>query len=227
LIYILYTQLWHSRDVSPRPYNSPRRIVAATKTRGRIVAAAAAILGTAEGIRGFSLQAVAEKAGVTRLTVYNQFGSRRALLEAVFDDMAARGGLHRIPAVMAAPDPLAGLLQVIAIFCDFWSFNPAALGPLHAAGASDPEFGASVGERNERRRRLLSVLVRRVAKDCKLRPKAQGDLIDVLFALTSFPFFSQLTAEGRSAEAACSLIQGLATDAVRRAMKQEMPVSAD
>jgi AcrR family transcriptional regulator len=219
--------LWHWHDVSPRAYNSPSRNVAATKTRARIVAAAAAILGTAEGIRGFSLQAVAENADVTRLTVYNQFGSRRALLEAVFDDMAARGGLHRIPAVMASPDPQAGLLQVIAIFCDFWSFDPDALGPLHAAGASDPEFGASVRERNERRRRLLSVLVRRVAKDRKLRPKAQGDLIDVLFALTSFPFFSQLTTQGRIADAACSLIQGLATDAVRRAIKQEMPVGTD
>ena len=65
----MYIQMWHSRDVSPRAYNSPRRTVAATKTRARIVAAAAAILGTAEGIRGFSLQAVADKAAVTRLTV--------------------------------------------------------------------------------------------------------------------------------------------------------------
>jgi len=223
----VYIQLWHWHDVSPRAYNSPGRIVAATKTRQRIVAAAAAILGTAEGISGFSLQAVADKAGVTRLTVYNQFGSRRALLEGVFDDMAIRGGLHRIPGVMAGSDPQAGLRQVIAIFCDFWSFGCDALGPLHAAGASDPEFGTSVRERNERRRRLLSVLVRRMAKDRKLRPKALGDLIDVLFALTSFPFFSQLTAQGRSAEAACSLIQGLATDAVWRSMKEEIPVGAD
>jgi len=223
----VYIQMWHSRDVSPRAYNSPRRTVAATKTRARIVAAAAAILGTAEGIRGFSLQAVADKAAVTRLTVYNQFGSRRALLEAVFDEMAARGGLHRIPEVMAGSDPQAGLLQVIAIFCEFWSFGSDALGPLHAAGASDPEFGASVRDRNERRRHLLSVLVRRMANDRKLRPKALGDLIDVLFALTSFAFFSQLTAGGRPAAAACGLIQGLATDAVHRAMKQEMPVRAD
>ena len=164
---------------------------------------------------------------MTRLTVYNQFGSRRALLEAVFDEMAARGGLHRIRAVMAGPDPQAGLLEVIAIFCDFWSFGCYALGPLHAAGASDPEFGASVHERNERRRRLLSVLVRRMVEGRNLRPKAQGDLIDLLFALTSFPFFSQLTAGGRTASAACGLIQGLATDAVRRAIKQKMAVSAD
>src|SRR5262249_44498651 len=106
-----------------RAYNSPGRSHAAAKTRARIVSAAAAILGTAEGISGFSLQAVAKKAGVTRLTVYNQFGSRRALLEAVFDDMAVRGGLHRIPSIMAGADPQAGLLEVISIFCDFWSFG--------------------------------------------------------------------------------------------------------
>jgi AcrR family transcriptional regulator len=223
----MYIQLWHSRDVSPRAYKSPRRTVAATQTRERIVAAARTILGTAEGISGFSLQAVAEKAGVTRLTVYNQFGSRRALLEAVFDDMAVRGGLHRIPGIMAGSDPQAGLLEVISIFCDFWSFGSDALGPLHAAGASDLEFGASVRERNERRRRLLSVLVRRMAADRKLRPRMLDDLIDVLFALTSFPFFSQLTARGRSAQAACDLIQGLATHAVRRALGVAYAVGAD
>ncbi|HKF07470.1 MAG TPA: TetR/AcrR family transcriptional regulator [Xanthobacteraceae bacterium] len=204
--------------MSPRTYNSPSRSFAATKTRARIVSAAAAILGTPEGISGFSLQAVAEMAGVTRLTVYNQFGSRRALLEAVFDDMAVRGGLHRIPGIMRGSDPQAVLLEVISIFCDFWSFGSDALGPLHAAGASDPEFGASVRERNERRRRLLSVIVRRMAADRKLRSRVLDELIDVLFALTSFPFFSQLTPRGRSTQAACDLIQGLATDASRRAL---------
>jgi len=204
--------------VSPRSYRSPRRAAAATRTRARIVVAAAALLGSRKGIGGFSLEAVARKAKVTRLTVYNQFGSRRALLEAVFDERAVRGGLHRIAEAMAASDPHAGLLQVIAIFCDFWSFDPGALGRLHAAGASDPEFDASVRERNERRRRLLSVLVGRMAEGARLRPRARGDLVDVLFALTSFPFFSQLTAGGQTATAACGLIQGLAADAVRRTM---------
>ena len=204
--------------MNPRPYRSPRRDAAATRTRARIVAAAAALLGAPEGIGGFSLEAVARKAGVTRLTVYNQFGSRSALLEAVFDERAARGGLHRIAEAMAASDPHAGLLQVIVIFCDFWSYDPRALGRLHAAGASDPEFDASVRERNERRRRLLSVLVGRMAEGVHPRPKGLGNLIDVLFALTSFSFFSQLTAGARTAKAACGLIQGLARDAVRRTM---------
>ena len=94
--------------MSPRRYESPRRNAAAARTRRRIVAAAAAILGAAEGIGEFSLEAVAKKASVTRLTVYNQFGSRRALLEAVFDERAARGGLHRIADVMAGADRVTG-----------------------------------------------------------------------------------------------------------------------
>ncbi|MBV8841133.1 MAG: helix-turn-helix transcriptional regulator, partial [Alphaproteobacteria bacterium] len=78
--------------MSPRRYNSPGRDAAAAQTRERIVAAAAGILATAEGMPDFSLEAVAKAAGVTRLTVYNQFGSRRAVLEAVFDQVALRGG---------------------------------------------------------------------------------------------------------------------------------------
>jgi AcrR family transcriptional regulator len=212
--------MWQSGDVSPRSYRSPRRDAAATQTRERITAAAAAILGAPEGIGGFSLEAVAKKARVTRLTVYNQFGSRRALLEAVFDQRAARGGLHRIAEAMAGSDPHAGLREVIAIFCDFWSFDPGALGQLHAAGASDPEFDASVRERNERRRHLLAVLVGRIAGGSELHSQTRGDLVDVLFALTSFPFFSQLTAGKRPPDVACHLIQGLASDAVRRALGQ-------
>jgi AcrR family transcriptional regulator len=206
--------------VSPRPYRSPRRAAAATKTRARLLAAAAAILGAPAGIGGFSLEEVARKAGVTRLTVYNRFGSRRALLEAVFDERAARGGLHRLAKAMAASDPHAGLLQVIAIFCDFWSYDPRALGRLHAAGASDPEFDASVRERNERRRSLLLALVGRMAVGLSPPRDAVHDLVDVLFALTSYPFFSQLTAGRRTADAACRLIQGLAMEAVRRMMER-------
>jgi AcrR family transcriptional regulator len=206
--------------VSPRPYKSPRRSAAATQTRQRIVAAAAAILGTTEGIGGFSLEAVARKAGVTRLTVYNQFGSRSAVLEAVFDERAVRGGLQRIAQAMASSEPRAGLLRVITIFCDFWSFDPGTLGLLYAAAVSDPELGASIHERNERRRRLLTVLVGRMTEIQKLRPKALGDLVDVLFALTSFSFFSQLTAEGRTTRAACQLIQALALETVRLVAKE-------
>src|SRR5215468_10679020 len=175
--------------MSPRPYRSPRRRVAAKRTRARLLKAARAMLAAPDGI---SLDAVAKKAGVTRLTVYNQFGSRRALLEAVFDDMAERGGLDRIREAMASPDPHAALQQIVAIFCDFWSRAPATLWRLHAANASDPELAESLSAHNERRRRLLSVLVDRMSG----RERRSHEAVHVLFALTSISF-SELAAERR------------------------------
>ncbi len=206
--------------MSPRPYNSPGRDAAASQTRERIVAAAAAILGSAKGVEEFSLEAVAKAAGVTRLTVYNQFGSRRAVLEAVFDVVAVRGGLHRLAEAMTDPDPHTALARIITIFCAFWSFDPGALGLLHAVGSSNPEFAESISARNERRRKLFSGVVRRIAEDTPMRPRAQRDLVDVLFALTSFAFFAQLTTGGRGADAACRMVQELAQDAVRRATEE-------
>src|SRR5262245_51487835 len=99
--------------MTSRRYRSAIREAAANATHARIIAAARAILGSPKGIAGFSLDAVARKARVTRLTVYNQFGSRRALLESVFDDMATAGGLHRIQEAMAATDPHDALLRIV------------------------------------------------------------------------------------------------------------------
>jgi AcrR family transcriptional regulator len=203
--------------MSPRPYRSSRRRVATERTRARLLKAASAMLAARNGI---SLDAVAKRAGVTRLTVYNQFGSRRALLEAVFDDMAERGGLHRIREAMANPDPHMALRLIVAIFCDFWSVHRGALWRLHAASATDPEFEESLHARNQRRRHLLSALVDRMIEGGDKRPEVVTELVDLLFALTSVAFFWELTAGGRKTNAARRLIQALAADAVRRALSE-------
>src|SRR2546421_6026168 len=113
-----------------RAYHSLKRDSEAEKTRARIVSAATRHLRSASGLKSLSLESVAAEAGVTRVTVYKQFGSRRGLLEAVFDDVARRGGLHRIPQAMAEKDPRVALRQVIAIFCDFWYFNRKTMGQI-------------------------------------------------------------------------------------------------
>jgi AcrR family transcriptional regulator len=200
--------------MSPRPYRSPRRRVTAERTRARLLKAASAMLGGRDSV---SLDAVAKKAGVTRLTVYNQFGSRRALLEAVFDDMAERGGLRHISEAMANPDPHEALWQVVLIFCGFWSIHSSALWRLHAATATDSEFEESLRGRNERRRHLLSVIVGRMNQAGFMRAEVVAELVDVLFALTSVSFFCELAASGRNTDVTCRLIQALAKGAVQKA----------
>src|SRR5215813_6239261 len=111
-----------------RTYHSPKRKSAAERTRGRILRTAARLVRSGTGLAGLSLESVAEQAGVTRATVYNQFGSRRGLLEAVFDHIGKRGGLHRIRQAMAEEDPRVALQGIVAIFCDFWYFNRKVMG---------------------------------------------------------------------------------------------------
>jgi AcrR family transcriptional regulator len=203
--------------LTSRSYKSTRRTAAASATRDRILAAAAALLGEVGGVPRFSLESVAKAAAVTRFTVYNQFGSRSALLEAVFDHRALAAGMSRLPEVMAEVDALSGLQRLIGVFCDFWAHDHDLIARLHSVGASDPEFSQAVHARNKRRRAALSTLINRMVISGVVRDAGAPELIDVLFALTSFSFFTELTEAGRPVENVCRIIRNLSADAVRRA----------
>ena len=187
-----------------RAYVSSVRTAAAAEKRDRVIDAAARVLREDASISSFSLDGVAKAAGVTRLTVYNQFGSRRGLLEAVFDEIARQGGLEAIAGAMAMADPHAALDRLVEIFCGFWKHDPA-IGRLHEAMAIDPEFATALIERNERRRKGLTVLVERIAGKTATR-RARQDAVDTIFALTSYAMFAMLS-PGRSANDACHLVQ--------------------
>jgi AcrR family transcriptional regulator len=199
--------------MSTRSYVSAVRAAAAAEKRERVIRAAARFLREEESIAAFSLDAVAKAAGLTRLTVYNHFGSRRGLLEAVFDDIARRGRLIRLNDAMAKPDPWEGLDQLIEIFCDFWSSDPA-VGRLHDATALDAEFAQALSERNARRRQSLDVLIHRMAGGVA-SPSIQRDAVDFLFALTSYGTFWMLSSE-RSPQAVCDLLKIASRAAIGR-----------
>lgn len=171
---------------------------------------AAAALLRDKGVAALSLEAVATAAGVTRLTVYNQFGSRRGLLEAAFDRLAAAGGMMDLASAMAAPEPRDGLARLVRVFCGFWS-SDASLAGLYAAAAADPELAEGMNARNARRREPLTALVRRFGRR---DATAQKDVVDALFALTSFAMFQALATGGRDPGAVCGLLQALCDQAL-------------
>ena len=190
--------------MSTRPYTSSVRTAAAAAKRDRVIEAAARSLREDASIASFSLDAVAKAAGVTRLTVYHQFGSRRGLLEAVFDEIARQGGLTAIADAMAMSDPHAALDRLVEIFCAFWNRDPA-VGRLHEAMATDAEFAQALIGRNERRRKTVNVLIGRIAGKTA-PPRARRDAVDLIFALTSFAMFAMLRAD-RSVEEVCALVK--------------------
>src|ERR1700704_737043 len=106
--------------MTPRPYRLGRRQAAVDRTRARILKAARALL-VARGSTEFSIEAVAQRARVTRPTVYQQFGSRPKLLEALFDDLARQGGMGDLADAFRQPDPEEALARLIATFGRFWT----------------------------------------------------------------------------------------------------------
>jgi AcrR family transcriptional regulator len=193
-----------------RAYHSPKRELDAQRTRARIIGAATRQLRLARGSSSLSLEAVAEAAGVTRVTVYKQFGSRRGLLEAVFDHVAREGGLHRIPQAMAEKDPRVALERIVAIFCDFWYYNRKMMARILGAGAIEPRLELAIRERNERRRTVIAAILKRVAGAEQVPRETFNEVVDVLFVLTSHPVFAGLEGKGRSVATVCRLVQDLA-----------------
>jgi AcrR family transcriptional regulator len=144
-----------------KPYRSDVRAAAAAQTRARIVDAAQTLLAGGKDVPAFSLEAVAREAGVTRLTVYNAFESKRGLLEAVFDDMARQGGLFELPSLFAEPDRDKALRHLVSVFCRFWASHSKVLPKFAAVARLDDEIGQSLKQRSERRRQLLTALIGR------------------------------------------------------------------
>lgn len=185
-----------------RPYSNENREAKAAETRARLIAAALDILRDCDG-QALSLDAVGKAAGVTRLTVYNQFGSRNGLFEAAFDTLAEQGNLTGLAKAMAMSEPRAALAAVVTAFCDFWMSHDG-LGGIFAAAATDAELGKALAARNERRRTLLAILV-----DRQGHAGARADIVDQLFMLTSFASFAALRSEQRDGAAACALLLSL------------------
>ena len=178
-----------------RPYVSAKREAAAAETRRLVVAAASRLL--EGGPAQVSMEAVAKAAGVTRLTVYKQFGSRRGLLEAVFDENGRRWGIQRIAGAMQQPDPREGIAQAISLLCEFWGSHPS-FGGLHDAAAADPEFAEALATRNERRRMVFDTLLRRMEGG----DAAHRNCSDIVFGLTGMAMFRTLSATRTPVEVA-------------------------
>jgi AcrR family transcriptional regulator len=191
--------------MNPRPYTPVERQKAVDAGRERILAGARALL-TDDDAEGFSIDAVARRAGVARMTVYNQFESKAGLLEALFDSLAASGPFGQMADIFAQKDPVVALDTFIALFGRFWTQSRRAHTKLRTAALNDPELDAALKQRNERRRQGLTELVRRLGKSAKpVVPR--GEIVNVLFVLLSFDTFHAFAGDDRSPEDVVPLVQ--------------------
>jgi len=201
--------------MTPRSYRLGKRQVVVDFNRVRIIQGARTLLKSRNARKGFSVDAVASSAGVTRMTVYHQFHSKAGLLEALYDDLAHRAGLHtRLAAAFDELDPRAGLKKLITAFCHFWAGDRFIIRRLHALADLDQDF-AQV-DRNEWRRSAIRELLRKSGGWRRLRSNSSDAVVDTLHMLTSFETYDALARGSRSREGVTRLVTTLAMQAVKR-----------
>jgi AcrR family transcriptional regulator len=164
-------------------------------------------LAVQEGFSTLTVERVAERAGVARLTIYYQFGSKRELLEAMLDYIAERGQMTRLHDVFRNPDPLGALDEFIAVFCNFWASDQVGLRRLRGWAHLEPAFEAEGRGRDQWRKQGLEELVSRLQQHYGVPAESEtSEIVDLLHTLTSFESYDNLTAGGRSSEEVAALL---------------------
>lgn len=182
----------------PRPYCLGRRRAAAEQTRERIVAAARALLTDTRGFGGLSIDAVAQRAGVARMTVYYQFRSKRGLLAALLDDVAARGQFECITDALRHSDSEVALHRFIVGLAQLWTAERLMIRRLLALAVLDDEIEQGLRERLAKQRAGTHAIVEMFARDRADLAGCLDEAVDVLHVLTSFQSFDTLAGASRS-----------------------------
>jgi AcrR family transcriptional regulator len=162
--------------------STPRR----ERTRLRILDAANRML-LERGYHGVGLEAVARSAGVTRQTVYDQFGSKSGLLGAMIARSEELAGLPLVlQKVVAQVDGLAMLRAmldaVVAVEPLVYPYSRV----VYAARLDDPDAAQMWQARMTSRRAGMGMVFARLAADGRLR---QGigveEAAEIAWALSS------------------------------------------
>lgn len=184
--------------MSPRPYRMERRREAANQNRERILSAARELLASPQRSSRFSLEEVARRAGVARMTVYYQFGSFGGLLRGLCDSLAMMGGMNHLADAFREADPLRAVDTFVAVFMDFWQSDRPVLRGLGALAVLNPEIAEVLEERYEWRRQGVRVLLQRLAKQTgRPGPRQMEAAADLLYMLTSFSAYDTLATPRR------------------------------
>lgn len=205
--------------MSPRAYNLGKREASSSGTRARILEASRQLLADVSNASDLSMEAIAKRADVSRLTIYYQFGSRPGLLEALYDYLANRGNMRQIAGVFHQPYPEQALQKMVRTFVQFWSSDPVVMRRVRGISAVDAEIEAGVRARDSRRRHIAGEIVKRFQARQPHASSADQQILaaDVLSTLTSFETYDSLARAGHDDKIIADILLTLARAAITAA----------
>jgi AcrR family transcriptional regulator len=192
-----------------RPYRARSR---PTQTRSKITGAVRELL--AEGrFHESTVEEVADRAGVSRATIYQHFGSRLDLVDAICETFDANPALAELRRLVELEDADEALARTIANTVRFWSSEDPILSQLYGVAAIDPAARDLVDRQRADRRGEYERLVRNLARAGRLRVPERRALT-LLLVLSSYETYRELRQSGLSDRQATSFLQEAARDAL-------------
>jgi AcrR family transcriptional regulator len=179
-----------------RAYRTRRRPERTERTRERIVNAVYEML--EEGtFHESTVEQVADRAGVARATLYQHFGSRLELVDAICDMLAFNPALLAIRDAIGLPDIDDALAETLANVVRFWVSEDRVMSQLYGVVAVDPAAQAFVDRQREDRRGEIGRLARRLRSSGRLQPgTGERSAFATLMLLTSYDTFRELRLAG-------------------------------
>ncbi len=200
-----------------RPYHSPRRREQAEETRGRILASARRLF-VERGYGQATMEAIAEEAGVAVQTIYAALGSKKTILMALLDEMAAEADLSGMNAAVAAAagDPRRQLRERVAFTARFYDRGADLIRIARSVSGVEPDLREMWAEGEGRRHRAATTLVGEWAEAGVLAPGVTPEeATDLLWALGGPDTFRLLATErGWGVERFVDRITSLLADAL-------------
>jgi AcrR family transcriptional regulator len=197
-----------------RPYTLGKRAIGVAATRQRILDATRELLEQG-GFGEANIQAIAKRAGVTRPTVYQQFGTQRELLLAVLNDALDKADVRAVRKALQNPDPAKAMRGMMRGSCRFWESGSPLFGRIKGIALMDDAVAHVDDLKEEVRRGHIENLVGRLSNDGLLKPGlSRKDAADRLYLLTSYEVFERMTALGHSRDGVATRLIDLAEQTV-------------
>jgi AcrR family transcriptional regulator len=196
-----------------RSYDVSRRRAAAERRRLEVLAAARDLFAEG-GYAATSVQAVAERAGVSLDTVYATVGRKPQLLLAVHDMALAEGPVpvpaeqrDYVRAVQEAVGAEAKLRTYAAAMARVLPRTVPIMRALREAGVTEPDCAAQHAALSERRAANMRLLVADLRTTGELREDlSDDDAADLVWSLNSPEWFTLVTGRGRTTEQYAALL---------------------
>jgi AcrR family transcriptional regulator len=175
-----------------RAYRTRHRKQRPQQTRERITSAVRELL--AEGtFHEATVEEVADRAGISRATLYQHFGSRLELVDAICDTFDENPALLALRKSVQLADADAALAETIANAVGFWSSEDPILSQLYGVAAIDPAAQDLVERQRADRRREMERLAKRLRTAGRLRSGVtERQAVARLMILTSYGTYGEL-----------------------------------